>query len=98
MPTSGNATSPTGVSNKLNTYVPPKGWDEITDSEKIERMREIIKSLSQQVGRLQSDFHVLRDSFKKHSHTDKEVVLPYDEYSHNSIFGSAEVSALQNYF
>jgi len=93
-----DASSPIGKSE--NVYVPPKPWDEITADEKIERMREIVKSLSMSVGRLQSDNHVLRQNFKKHSHTEKEIVIPYDEYaSNNSLNGiDSKLSAGQNYF
>lgn len=97
MPT-GNTSGGTGTPNAA--YVPPKPWDEITADEKIERMREIIKSLSMSVGRLQSDNHVLRQNFKKHSHTDKEIVIPYDEYvSNNALNGIAsQTLSGQNFF
>lgn len=41
----GQATS----ANPNTAYVPPKSWEKLSDSEKIERMREIIHSLTSQI-------------------------------------------------
>lgn len=62
-------------------YVPPKDWKDITDSEKIERMREVIKQLSNNLARSQSDIHYLRENFKKHEHSDNKIVVPFSEYN-----------------
>jgi hypothetical protein len=80
-------------------YVLPKKWDEITSDEKVERMREIIKQLQHAVARSQSDNHNLRQSFKKHFHTEKEIIVPYDEYSNNGAIGiGSQLSSVENYF
>ena len=89
--------TPMGLAPK--GYVLPKKWDEITSDEKIERMREIIKQLQYSVSRAQSDNYNLRQSFKKHSHTEKEIVVPYDEYSNNgAIDTGSQLFSVENYF
>ena len=69
------------LTNKAEQYIPPKKWDEITTDEKIERLREIIKQLQNQLSRAQADIHYVRENFKKHSHTEKEIVVPFNEYN-----------------
>lgn len=76
-------------------YVAPKDWNDITDSEKIERMREIIKGLSSNVSRLQSDLRTLKNSFKNHAYVDGKIVEPYNEYGNDNSVGTA---LLSNYF
>lgn len=79
-------------------HVPPKKWDDITDAEKIERMREIIKSLQSWVGRTQSDVHHVRENFSKHSHTDKGIVVPFNEYNNSNTSGVAASLGNEGYF
>jgi hypothetical protein len=70
----------------------PKKWTELTADEQIERMREQVKNLAGAVSRLQVDLHHIRDSFAKHTHGEKGIVVPYNEYSNaNSMLGSASL-------
>lgn len=84
--------------NKLPSteYVPPKDWEEITLDEKIERMRQIVKSLSSSLGQAQTQIHNLRMKLKRHSHQDGKVyevkeVQDYDD-SIGGLLGSATPS------
>ncbi len=76
--------SPMGLAPK--GYVPPKMWDEITTDEKVERMRDIIKSLQSQLSRANGELYSLKSNFKKHyHHHDNEVVVPFNEYEGSSL-------------
>ena len=79
------------VNGLEGNYVPPKDWEEITAAEKIERLREVIKNLNDSIARMQSSVHYIREAFKKHSHTEKEVVIPFNEYGNND--GSIGIGA-----
>ena len=72
------------LSNK--DYIPPKDWDVLTDSEKIERLREIIKHQSSQIGMAQTHIHNLRIKLKRHAHQDGKVVeiKEVQDYDDNS--------------
>ena len=52
-------------------YVAPKDWKELTDSEKIERMREIVKNLQNQNSRYYSENNRLRVKVANHVHNEK---------------------------
>ena len=80
---------------ELNAYVPPKDWKDITDGEKIERMREVIKQLSSNLARSQSDIHYLRENFKKHEHSDKGITVPFNEYN-NTLNGIGVLGTATN--
>src|SRR3990167_445836 len=51
-----------------------KKWSEIADSEKIERMREIIKGQGFALSQAQERIHNLRVKLKNHQHQDGKVV------------------------
>lgn len=55
-------------------YVPPKMWNELTDSEKIERMRETIKQLQWQISNANQNTNSLKGDFEAHAHLDGKVV------------------------
>ena len=76
---SGNATSPSSPNSKLNAYVPPKGWEEITADEKIERLREIVHSLSRNLNEEVQNGNWLKNLFFKHSHGEKGEILTQPE-------------------
>lgn len=63
-----------------------KYWEELTDSEKIERMRAIMKQkvyLENQLNELQNQVRQLRQVIVFHSHLDGKVVEPVSEYPKN---------------
>ena len=84
-------------------YVTPKDWKDITADEKIERMRDIIKDLSNSVGYSQTQIHVLRRKLKNHKHTDagkvveEKEIQDYDDES-NSLCGVASSSLSKDFF
>ena len=81
-------------------YVPPKAWVDITADEKIERLREIIKGLQQAVGRNQTDINKVKDNFKNHSHSEKGILVPYNEYGGSGLglVGESAKSANVGFF
>lgn len=60
-----------------------KFYSELTQEEKMERARQMIKNLARQVAELQSSIHHLRRGFLKHSHSENGVVVPWSEYPQN---------------
>lgn len=58
-----------------------KYWDELTDSEKIERMRGIIKSQRHTIDMFAEQFHKLDTIFYNHFHAEKEIVVPAKNFS-----------------
>ena len=52
-------------------YVPPKEWEVLSDSEKIERMREIVKNLQSSLSRVERSNNNLRVKLSQHGHNDK---------------------------
>lgn len=65
-------------------YTPPKPWPSLTDSEKIERMRGIIKSLQDRLFRQERTSDRLFRKLSRHQHKDGKVVetkeiLGYDD-------------------
>lgn len=92
---------PTGINN---AYIPPKGWEEITSDEKVERMREIIKQASATVGRQQTEINWLRDIIFKHIHGENgKILVEADRYgSHGSGMGmlgdTSTLSSTKPYF
>lgn len=91
---------PSGVPMGLtsNKYVPPKDWNDITSDEKIERMREIIKSLQNNIGRTQTDIHHIKRNFAQHTHGDKGINVPYNEYYGNELGACLVNDSRKNYF
>lgn len=74
-----NTTVPCGVTS--GEYVPPKNWAELNDSMKIERIREIIKSLQDYAFRLGEENRNLRKKLKAHKHDDKGMAFEQRELS-----------------
>lgn len=61
----------------------PKGWMQLSDTEKIERLRDIIKQKAyweNRVYQLERNMQKLRELLVKHSHNDKEVVAAIEKY------------------
>ncbi len=58
-----------------------KYWDELTDSEKIERMRGIIKSQRHMIDAFAEQAHKLDTVFYGHFHAEKEIVIPAKNFS-----------------
>jgi len=84
-----NDTSPTSTSDD-SALKQEKSWSELTDSEKIERMREIVKSLANYtIPRIQRQTIKLERDFYNHSHNEKgEIVTKVERYdSENSELG-----------
>ena len=52
-----------------------KYWAELSDSEKIERMRYVVKSIKKRTERLSTDTHKL----KCHLHLDGNLVVPFED-------------------
>lgn len=77
-------------------YVKPKDWEELNDSERIDRLREVIKNLQRQVGISQINIRKMTDNFKNHSHLDGKIVISYNEYSGNTCVD--ETNSSSNYF
>ena len=64
-----------------------KDWEELTADEKVERLRDFVKTLSRQINDLTSENIYLRRAFKEHQHTD-EVMVPFAEYQyHDNVSG-----------
>ena len=59
------------MDKKTSEYVPPKEWEVLNDSEKIERMREIVKGLQSQLIRVETSNSNLRLKLSQHGHNDK---------------------------
>lgn len=52
-------------------------WEEITDSERIERLRYIIRQDQNRIGKMQRELDELRDEIREHRHgNDDKVLLP----------------------
>lgn len=76
----------------LNGASREKNWNELTSDEKLERMRQIIKSLSRQLGEAQASINHQRECLCQHSHSDKGIVVPWNEYpNHNASLGVASL-------
>lgn len=80
---------PTQDQSQKNSSVvaSPKAWTDLTVDEKIERMREIVKSLSRTVVDSNQTIHRLRAKLKTHEHKDGKVyemkeIKDYDDDAH----------------
>ena len=51
-----------------------KYWCELSDAEKIERMRNILKATSNEISRLRDKNYYLENLIKSHKHLDGDVV------------------------
>lgn len=52
-----------------------KYWNELNDSEKIERLREQVRKLREIIIKMSNTVYKL----KKHSHDDKQILIPLSE-------------------
>lgn len=53
-----------------------KNWVDLTDLEKIERQRDIIKNLERSSGFMQERLTRLEQNFNQHQHSDKGLMVP----------------------
>ena len=85
-----------------SSYVPPVDWDKLpTDTEKIERVREVVKSLEGQLHSLRSEFQTFKRQMVNHEHIDGKVVniKQVTEYCDSGLgMLTGESSARSNYF
>jgi len=78
------------IGQTLSKYVEPKGWDELKDKEKIERMREIVKEQGKQLSSKIRSLESQIEKLSKHYHLDNKVVVDYDRFG--NIGGSLQMS------
>ena len=80
----GATTCSPGLSGLVGSkYEKPKGWMQLTDTEKIERLREIIKQQASQLNRIyqmENRIQKLRELITEHSHNGTEVVSKINKY------------------
>ena len=57
------------------SYVPPKDWTALSDSEKIERMRDIIKNIQSNLSYANSANSKLKKLLVNHEHTSEGVII-----------------------
>ena len=78
------------------------GADKLTDAEKLERMRDVVKNLQSAVSRSQVEIHNLRLKLINHNHVDGKVkeVKDINSYDDSGYGLSGAVSSLSssNYF
>lgn len=60
---------------KLENYVPPKMWKDLTDAERIVRMREEIKNKDWVINNLQQRVSAIESLVKNHTHLDSGDVV-----------------------
>lgn len=72
-----------------------KPWNELTDQQKIERQRDIVKDLQRTIGFMQDRLSRVESNFNQHSHTEKGIVVPL---MNNGLLGAvgAGLSKLAN--
>lgn len=69
--------------NTNNSPVSPKMWGVLTDSEKLERMREMIKGMGhmqRELNKMSSSIQTLRKIIINHDHVNGKVVDRVPEY------------------
>jgi hypothetical protein len=69
----GNDTQVDSSKGLSGTYVAPKVWEDITDGERIERMREIIKQMQYQISLMQGNVQDIKNDFQNHAHVDGKI-------------------------
>lgn len=71
-------------------YVPPKPWVELSDAEKIERLKEQVKSLISQHSSMYSQFYKIERKFYSHDHDprDGKLISKLEQYDGGYIGGS----------
>ena len=76
-----------------------RDWNDLTDLQKIERQRGIIKGLQQTVIYVQQQLSQLQLNFNQHQHSDRGIMIPI---MNNNLLGSATSGiakrANSNYF
>jgi len=75
-----------------------KPWSELTDAQKIERQRDVIKDLQRTVGFMNDRLLRLESNFNQHSHTEKGIVVPLLHNGLTSALGQVAKLANPNYF
>lgn len=71
-------------------YESPKPWFKLTEDEKIERLREVIKQSQHSINRiynLENRIQKLRTLLSQHSHTESGVSVKMTEYDNIDNFG-----------
>lgn len=53
-----------------------KSWDELRDSEKIDRMRDVVKRLEAENGRLRNQIYGVEQKLNLHQHVDGNLSVP----------------------
>lgn len=73
-------------------------WEELTDSQRIERLRYIIKQEQNQTGKLRQEINELRDLIRRHRHgDDHEVLTPASMVGRGTVNGRCCESAGPNH-
>lgn len=75
-----------------------KEWDDLTDTQKIERMREIVKSNNQWHARQIRILEKKVNKLSKHDHADGKVMVEYNAYDLESDNCVGEVMGVKNFF
>lgn len=70
----------------------PKMWKDLTVEEKIERMREQIKSMSYSVGNAIGQVQDLRNDFQNHAHLDGKVVKDIKTANYSRLGGVSKLA------
>ena len=65
----------------------PKMWEDLKSDEKIERTREEVKKANTQLSRRINGLDNTIERLKKHSHQNKNVVIPIDSGYNYDSFG-----------
>jgi len=88
------------VAQSLGQLSRQKYWSELNQDEKMERMREVIKSLISRVERAESNFHNLSNTFANHGHLNGKVVkdIKTNEISGSVASKSASLNSNEVYF
>jgi hypothetical protein len=84
---------------KETAWVEPKYWQDLTADEKIERLREEIKSRDRSANELRREFRILLEQFKQHSHNGLGLsVVPPNANQDNYGSLSAKTAGGKEYF
>lgn len=59
-----------------NTAQREKYWVELTEIEKIERMRDIVKKMQEQNNNLQNQVYSLQGQLREHEHINGKIYMP----------------------
>ena len=78
-------------SEQVSSYIPPKMWKDCTVEEKLERIREYVKSFERTIISERSRVNNLVADFQNHNHLDGKVVKDIKTYS-DTLDGSARLN------